>query len=693
MIQEVNEQYVQFIVVDLFCGAGGTTLGFEQAEMNYEDLCILAKSAGIDPPPNTHLMYKVAKVVACVNHDHTAIQSHWRNHPDVEHFEDDIRLLDPYCRLKELITECREKYKLAKVILFASLECINFSKAKGGQARDQDSRTLACELYRYIDALNPDFIMIENVVEFMAWGPLKIKVVKEKGTGYESCPLRYKKIRSAEGGQRNRKFQYQIGPSLVPESKNNGKDWLKWRERVRAFGYHDEWRQINSADFGALTARNRLFGCFAKHGLPIVWPTPTHAKKPGTTTMVEPLRKWNAVKPALDFTDVGKSIFNRTKDLSPKSWERIYKGCVKHIAGGHQNLIARRKNSKLRYVATENPNAAVADQTAPGNATHTQSHFIVKAFGGSSDNKSIGIESPAGAITTKDHHQLVNASFITKYNGTDKRTGEAHAGHSIDEPCPVIATQNRLGIVNSSFIQKYYSTGGQHNSIDEPGATVTTKDRLNLVQAHFINQQFSSGKQNQSVESPLGAITTVPKSNLVVCQYLDKSYGGSDNHQSIDVPAGSITTKDHYSLVSAKQTKDPSKTHHFLINPAWYNEEGARSIDEPCFVVVARQDKTPIYLINCQTGNVAVPVYESDCEYAVKVKEFMALYGISDIFMRMLKVFELKRIQGFPDEYILLGSQTAQKKFIGNAVVPLIPKVWIETFSARMLKPYLRSAA
>ena len=52
----------------------------------------------------------------------------------------------------------------------------------------------------------------------------------------------------------------------------------------------------------------------------------------------------------------------------------------------------------------------------------------------------------------------------------------------------------------------------------------------------------------------------------------------------------------------------------------------------------------------------------------VRIKEFMAMYGIVDIKMRMLNVPELKRIMGFGTDYTLVGTQTEQKKFIGNAV-------------------------
>ena len=38
------------------------------------------------------------------------------------------------------------------------------------------------------------------------------------------------------------------------------------------------------------------------------------------------------------------------------------------------------------------------------------------------------------------------------------------------------------------------------------------------------------------------------------------------------------------------------------------------------------------------------------------------------IKMRMLNVGELLRIQGFPTGYVLKGTQTDQKKFIGNSV-------------------------
>jgi DNA (cytosine-5)-methyltransferase 1 len=34
----------------------------------------------------------------------------------------------------------------------------------------------------------------------------------------------------------------------------------------------------------------------------------------------------------------------------------------------------------------------------------------------------------------------------------------------------------------------------------------------------------------------------------------------------------------------------------------------------------------------------------------------------------MLKIPELKRIMGFPEDYTLIGTRSKQKKYIGNAV-------------------------
>lgn len=270
-----------FLIIDLFCGFGGTTTGFEDAMY-------------VGPDGKLH---QVCKVIACVNHDPKAIKSHWMNHPHVKHFEEDIRTLD-LTELVFVLNHYRKLYPNAKVVLWASLECTNFSKAKGGQPRDADSRTLAEHLFRYQEALNPDYIKIENVVEFMSWGPLD------------------------ENGK--------------PVSNKNGEDFLKWKKKMSGVAYYSEWKELNSADFGGHTSRNRLFGCFAKHHLPIVWPGATHSK---TNDMFNKLEKWKPVKDMIDFSDTGKSIFNRKKPLADRTIKGLIKGIKKYTVKGQECFL------------------------------------------------------------------------------------------------------------------------------------------------------------------------------------------------------------------------------------------------------------------------------------------------------------------------------------------------------------------
>jgi len=89
-------------------------------------------------------------------------------------------------------------------------------------------------------------------------------------------------------------------------------------------------------------------------------------------------------------------------------------------------------------------------------------------------------------------------------------------------------------------------------------------------------------------------------------------------------------------------------------------------------------DKMPPYLVATECGEIAIEVYDTDSPMTAKIKRFMAMYQIIDIKMRMLKIPELKLIMGFPKNYVLIGTQADQKKFIGNAVEVTIARAWCE---------------
>ena len=86
-------------------------------------------------------------------------------------------------------------------------------------------------------------------------------------------------------------------------------------------------------------------------------------------------------------------------------------------------------------------------------------------------------------------------------------------------------------------------------------------------------------------------------------------------------------------------------------------------------------------------------IYESDSPMMKNIKEFMAIYSIVDISMRMLSVPELKKIMGFPEGYILVGTQADQKKFIGNAVEVTMAKSLCEALAKILIERRKKEAA
>lgn len=552
---------IKLLYIDLFCGAGGTSTGVENARYADE---------------------QCAKVIACVNHDANAIASHAANHPDALHFTEDIRTLE-LSPLVAHVERMKKIYPDALIVLWASLECTNFSKAKGGQPRDADSRTLAEHLFRYIEAIDPDYIQIENVEEFMSWGDMD-----EKGH---------------------------------PISKDKGRCYEKWKRNVRKYGYDFDWRILNAADYGAYTTRKRFFGIFAKRGLPIVFPEPTHCKD-GKSDMFGKLEKWKPVKEVLDFSDEGDSIFCRKKPLAEKTLERIYAGLIKFVAGGKDAFIVKynsmSRTGRYQAPSVDEPCPVVATQ---GRLALAKVNFLSKQFSGQPDSKNISVEGPAGTITCKDHH---------------------------------------------AFVSAYYGNGHNH-SVELPAPTVTTKDRLALVNSVFIDNQYGTGKPT-SIELPVGTVTTVPKFNMVSCKPWIMNTAFSNVGSSIEQPSQTITA---------------NRKWHYLMNPQFASAGG--SVNNPCFTLIARMDKMPPYLVEVE-GGIGIQVTSNDSPMTIKIKEFMALYGIIDIKMRMLRIAELKKIMGFPEDYVLIGPQSDQKKFIGNAVEVNMARVLCEAICKEIIR-------
>lgn len=512
-----NPDNIQFLVIDLFCGAGGTTTGAERSG--------------------------VCKVIAAVNHDPLAIASHEANHSNVLHLTEDILIADTGL-IAAHVAKWKSRHPKARVILWASLECTNFSNAKGGLPRDADSRALAQGMFRYIEALQPDLFLIENVREFMSWGDLD------------------------ENGK--------------PVSKFKGREYVRWVKWIQSYGYAHDWRLLCAADFGGVTIRERYFGAFHRPGQPFAWPQRTHARKAAKGNLyADELKPWRAVAEVLDFSDLGASIFDRKRPLVDKTLRRILAGLRKF---------------------------------------HTQPQVML-------------CNSPGYCIPTS-------------------------------RPIPTLTTVNSKTLV-TPFLMRYNGVG-IGSRIAEPAGTVSTRDRFAMV-TPWIDRDFRRGT-SQSVNQPAGALLTRPKINLCSAFLVPSNFDNSP--RSISEPAPTLlASRKHINIASA-----------FIVNPQYRNP--GNSIFQPAPTVIATQRSRPLSLATVTADGLPrwTPA-DTDSPAMLELKAFMRANGIADIFMRMLKVVELKRIQGFPDGYILKGTLNDQKKFIGNSVETGVVAAWFRAIA------------
>ncbi|WP_139926270.1 DNA cytosine methyltransferase [Hymenobacter sp. DG01] len=626
--------WMLFTATDLFCGAGGTTSGFEAARFNGQ---------------------KVVSTTQVVNHDALAIASHKSNHAAARHFIEDITKLDASLLVKT-------------ALLWASLECTNFSNAKGGLSRDADSRSLAEHMERYIRAVNPLYFFVENVREFMSWGPLVQKLDKDGRPATRRVKVLEDVVRP-DGQPKLRKngkpVQRQVvnpqgelvweeAPIMVPESRTKGRDFIRWKQSIEDLGYCCHYKLLNAADHGERTSRVRLFMIFAKTGLPVRWPQATHSRD-GKTVGTQP---WLPVRPCLNLEQKGESIFGRSKPLVEKTLKRIYAGLCKYIAGADVATVTR----YLQAVA-----AGKTDLLRP--EPKPAAGWLMKRTSNPPSGKAnpgVSLDSSAPTLACGFQPDLVQPEFLTQYNGGSDECRNL----SLQGPANTITTENRFGLVQPTFISKYYGNGSNVSGLLEPAGTITTKDRMGLVQT----------------------------------QWLDKRYGsGEHNHQSLDAPAGTITTNDHHAVLRAEAWMMPTS----------FDNTG-RSLDEPCPTLLASRQHHYLvapepWLLDNKFDNVGRPLHEAgptlltgDHHYLITpeplltepthwqhqaadsptlrlIRDFMRAYGLADVLMRMLMVEELLKIQGFPEGYVLLGSTTAQKKFIGNSVPPKMSQRIVES--------------
>lgn len=437
---------IEIDAADLFCGAGGTSTGLIDA----------AKSLDLD-----------VRLVA-INHWDVAIATHSRNHPGVTHYNSDLVNVDP-----------RQAVPGGKLrLLVASPECTHFSRARGGKPKSKQSRASVKYVLRWVRSLDIEDVLIENVPDFLSWGPLHPC----------SCGIGSHFDKEHAAG-------CQFGK---PVKERKGEYFYRFVRKLEHLGYKVAWRVLNAANYGDPQTRKRLF-IIARKSRPIVWPEQTHHQKGGD--MFGSLPSWRPAREIIDWSIKGESIFSRKKPLRPNTMRRIMAGLKKYglksfVLGQQSGSSARQIDEPIPTIATAgaialvtpfilgHPNTAFDNihsideplQTITGTSSDMAliEPYIVPLNHGD-DLRSYDINKPMPTITSVDAWGLVQP-YLVEYHGDN----DSHPRvKSVNDPLPTIDTSNRIGLAQP-YLVEYHGTGGCH-SIDEPLKTLTGTDVFGLA--------------------------------------------------------------------------------------------------------------------------------------------------------------------------------------------------------------------
>jgi DNA (cytosine-5)-methyltransferase 1 len=392
-------------IVDMFCGAGGESTGIMQA-VQARDL-------------NVHL--------TAINHWERAIETHATNHPRAEHICQSVEHIDP--------TKAVRGQRLD--LLWASPECTHHSVARGGRPRSDQSRASAWLVLKWLSELFVERVIIENVPEFLSWGPLD------------------------ETGR--------------PIQNQKGKTFLAFVAALRSLGYAVDWRILTAADYGDPTTRRRLFIQAVKGRKRIIWPKATHGETPSG------LRPWRPAREIIDWSIQGASIFDRKRPLAEATLRRIAAGIQKYWKDYAKPFLA------VLYGTGGAHSLGMPLSSVTTSGAH---HALVEPFvlGQQSGAAARPVREPLPTVATAGAISLIEP-FITRFNGGDNRN------HEIKAPLPTLDTSNRYGLVEP-FLVEYYGQG-KASPVSQPVKTVTTKDRFALVEPGKLDIRFRMLKNHE----------------------------------------------------------------------------------------------------------------------------------------------------------------------------------------------------
>jgi DNA (cytosine-5)-methyltransferase 1 len=460
------------LVVDLFAGGGGASVGIEAALGRPVDIAI--------------------------NHDAVALAVHKANHPETRHLEADIWEVRP-----------REATGGRPVeLLWASPDCTHFSVAKGDVPRRQEIRSLAWAVVRWASEARPAVIILENVSEFRSWGPLGpdgrpvkrrmgVTFLRWKGRleklGYRvefrildaaeyGAPTRRRRlfIVARRDGQPVRWPEPTHGPGRLPV--RTAAECIDWTlpcpsifERKRPLAEKTLWRIAQGIRRFVLENPHPFIvqmshGQWAKDGTPRRG-RPVHGLDESLGT-VTASNDFGVVAPHLVKVNHGKRE-PRGEDLQQPltTVTATQRGHAVAAATLMQMGYGEREGQAARVPGLDKP---VGTVVAGGLKHALVSAFLSKHYGGHM-TPGIAVAGPVDTITAKDHHALAAATLV-QFNHNN-------APLDVEEPLSTVCSNNHVAEVRA-FLTAFYGsdgTSGKGQSVREPARTLTAKHRLGLV--------------------------------------------------------------------------------------------------------------------------------------------------------------------------------------------------------------------
>lgn len=469
-MRQYDLNFTDELIVDNFAGGGGASIGIE---------------AGLNRP-----------IDIAINHDEIALQVHKLNHPHTLHIQSDVFEVDP-------IKVCDGR---PVGLAWFSPDCKHFSKAKGGTPVEKQIRGLAWVARKWAKTVRPRIIILENVEEFLTWGPLTTENGKSK-----------------------------------PDHKRTGLTFHAFNQWFLRAGYKTDLRILKACDYGAPTIRKRLFWVARCDNQPIIWPDHTHGPKNSIAVKKKKLKPYRTAAECIDWTIPCPSIF---MDQNQADEYRIMTGTrVKRpLADATLKRIAK---GVVKYVLNE------------------KKPFIVTYYGQKTeaDFRGQGIDEPLKTQTTENRHAIVTPYIIpiANYNGSV-------IAQPLDDPLRTITAFPKGGsfALCTPFISRQFGQSIGHG-VNEPAGSITAggggKEQLvSVIAAPMVARQFNTGVCHP-VTNPLATIMSGGGGgkNQLVCSFLAKHYTGVTG-SSLKNPIGTITSVDHHSLVTAELSKTELET-------------------------------------------------------------------------------------------------------------------------------------